>query len=49
LVKWVVDAGSLALPVGVALEDEFVGGGLEPVDRVFRVRVSETGAGVVMT
>jgi hypothetical protein len=33
LVKWVVDAGSLALPVGVALEDEFVGGGLEPVDR----------------
>jgi len=27
------DTGFLAAPVGVAFEDEFVGGGLEPVDR----------------
>jgi len=27
------DAGSLPLPVGLAVEDEFVGGGLQPVDR----------------
>ena len=27
------DCGLLALPVGLAVEDEFVGGGLEPVDR----------------
>ena len=27
------DAGLLALAVGLAVEDEFVGGGLEPVDR----------------
>jgi len=33
LVKRVVGGGSLAMPVGVAVEDEFVGGGLEPVDR----------------
>jgi hypothetical protein len=26
------DGGLLALPVGLAVEDEFVGGGLEPVD-----------------
>ena len=28
----VADAGLLAGPVGLAVEDEFVGGGLEPVD-----------------
>ena len=27
-----VEGASLALPVGLAVEDEFVGGGLEPVD-----------------
>jgi hypothetical protein len=35
VVKGVVgggDAGLLALPVGLAVEHEFVGGGLEPVD-----------------
>ncbi len=30
------DGGLLALPVGLAVEDEFVGGGLEPVDRGLR-------------
>ena len=31
--RFVGDGGLLALPVGLAVEDEFVGGGLEPVDR----------------
>lgn len=30
------DGGLLALPIGLAVEDEFVGCGLEPVDRGLR-------------